>query len=99
MAPTGQVLALLALGAATSAATEVTSRRYDAVVLGGGIKESLVAALLASHGRRVLQERNAWPWFMLLASSSVHFRCRDTDRGYGQVLRSLLHSRRLVHNR
>jgi len=57
---------LLAVGAAVASASDATSwrtafeGRYDAVVLGTGLKESLVAGVLATRGKRVLQlDRNA----------------------------------------
>ena len=44
----------LALCLNAAAAVELKSR-YDIVVLGSGLKESLLAGLLASHGKEVLQ--------------------------------------------
>ena len=47
-------LLLLLLHAASCAAAELKPR-YDVVVVGTGLKESLLAGLLASHGKEVLQ--------------------------------------------
>lgn len=43
----------------TLALASAASSRYDVVVLGNGIKESLLASLLASHGKSVLQLESA----------------------------------------
>ena len=45
--------ALLASCVARTSASELKPR-YDVVVVGGGVKESLLAGLLASHGKEVL---------------------------------------------
>ena len=47
------VTALLASCVARASASELKPR-YDVVVVGGGVKESLLAGLLASHGKEVL---------------------------------------------
>ena len=44
---------LIASSAGRAAAHELKSR-YDVVVVGAGVKESLLAGLLASHGKQVL---------------------------------------------
>ena len=52
------LLALQALNAAlvgASGASGFPSTSYDVIVLGSGLKESLLAGLLAQHGKRVLQ--------------------------------------------
>ena len=36
-------------------ASSISQKRYDAIILGTGLKESLLAGLLASQGRTVLQ--------------------------------------------
>lgn len=43
------------IAAGSSAAAAIVGQSYDAVVLGTGLSESLVAASLASQGKRVLQ--------------------------------------------
>ena len=60
------LLVLSATALATAAASDVADwrrafgSRYDAIVLGTGLKESLLAGLLATRGKRVLQlERHA----------------------------------------